>query len=69
MEGTVILGVQKTDKFLMTTKANILGYFPKDHENLTLEKMVKHHILNTLLKDCKVCYLLPFLLFRLLLKW
>lgn len=57
VETTVILGVQKTDKFLMSTKVNILGYLSKDHESLASEEMVKNHMLNTRLKDCKVGFM------------
>lgn len=59
-ESTVILGAQKSDKFLMTTKVNILGYLPKDHKSLSVEQMEKNHILNTHSKDCKVCIVYVF---------
>lgn len=53
-EFTVILGAQKTDNVFMTSKINILGYLPKDHQSLSLEHMEKSHVRNTRQKDCKV---------------
>lgn len=56
VESTVILGAQKDDNFLMSTKVNVLGFLSKEHESLCLKQMVKNHVMNTRVKDCKVSY-------------
>lgn len=53
-ENTVILGAQNEKKFIMSTKVNVLGHLSKDHESLSLEKMLKYHMMNTQVKNCKV---------------
>lgn len=53
-ESTVLLGAFQSDQELMTTKVNVIGYFPKNHEALTIVNMENNHMMNARTKNCVV---------------
>ncbi|KAG5866804.1 hypothetical protein JTB14_024598 [Gonioctena quinquepunctata] len=55
-QGTVLLGVKKSNRSIYTSILNVVGCYPNDHEKLSLDEMEKSHQILTRSRSSKINY-------------